>query len=434
MDFTLDEELEEVRALAREILTDRATTDRVRAAESSETHLDEELWSELGKAGLLGIAAPEEAGGAGLGLAALCVLLEEQGRFVAPVPLWPAAVAALAIAGHGTPAQRATLLPGVVDGTSRLTLALEEFGPADPAHPACAAHRQAAGRDESARDDAGRNAAGRDGAGRDGAGRDGAGRDGAGRDGAGRDGAGRDGAGRDSSARDGDGVPDGDGWRLTGTKAVVPSPFGASHVLVSAATEHGPGLFLVESGAEGVVWERAETTTHDLAGNLTLTGAPAQAVGTPGGGAVAWTLEHAAVALAALQLGVTQGALRHAVTYLTERRQFGRPLGGFQAVQHQLADCYIDIDALRVCLWQAVTALEEGPAPAAVLVAKWWAGDAGLTVAHRVQHVHGGIGVDVEYPVHRHFLWARQIAGTLGGPSADLARLGGVLATGPVTP
>ncbi|MEV0594698.1 acyl-CoA dehydrogenase family protein [Nonomuraea cavernae] len=381
MDFTLDEELEEVRALAHEIFTDRATTDRVRAAESSESHLDEALWTELGKAGLLGIAAPEEAGGAGLGLAGLCVLLEEQGRFVAPVPLWSAAVAALAIAGHGTPAQRATLLPGAVDGAFRLTLALEEFGPADPAHPTCAAHR----------DDAGQ--------------------------------ADRDAAGQG-----------GGGWRLTGTKAVVPSPFGASHVLVSAATEHGPGLFLVDSGAEGVVWEQAETTTHDLAGNLTLTGAPAQAVGTPGGGALAWTLEHAAVALAALQLGVTQGALRHAVTYLTERRQFGRPLGGFQAVQHQLADCYIDIDALRVCLWQAVTALEEGPAPAAVLVAKWWAGDAGLTVAHRVQHVHGGIGVDVEYPVHRHFLWARQIAGTLGGPSADLARLGGVLATGPVTP
>ncbi|MEU8247301.1 acyl-CoA dehydrogenase family protein [Nonomuraea sp. NPDC048916] len=422
MDFTLDEELEEVRALAHEIFTDRATTDRVRVAESSETHLDEALWSELGKAGLLGIAAPEEAGGAGLGLAALCVLLEEQGRFVAPVPLWPAAVAALAIAGHGTPAQRASLLPGAVDGTSRLTVALEEFGPADPADPACTARRDASGR----------GASGRDGSGRGGDVRDGDGRGGSGRGGDARDGDGRGGDARDGDARDGGGVPDGGGWRLTGTKAVVPSPFGASHVLVSAATEEGPGLFLVDSGAEGVAWERVETTTHDLAGNLTLTGAPAQAVGPPGGGAVTWTVERAAVALAALQLGVAQGALRHAVTYLAERRQFGRPLATFQAVQHQLADCYIDIDAMRVCLWQAVTTLAEGSATADVLVAKWWAGDAGLTVAHRVQHVHGGIGVDVDYPVHRHFLWARQIAGTLGGPSADLARLGAVLAAGPV--
>ncbi|MEV4461554.1 acyl-CoA dehydrogenase family protein, partial [Microbispora sp. NPDC049633] len=91
MDFTLDEELEAVRVLANEIFADRATTERVRAVEGSPARLDEELWAELGKAGLLGIALPEEAGGAGLGLGALCVLLEEQGRHVAPVPLWPAA-------------------------------------------------------------------------------------------------------------------------------------------------------------------------------------------------------------------------------------------------------------------------------------------------------------------------------------------------------
>lgn len=385
MDFTLDEELDAIRVLAGEIFADRATTGRVREVEGSPGRLDEELWAELGKAGLLGIALPEEAGGAGLGLGALCVLLEEQGRVVAPVPLWPAAVGALAVAAYGTAGQRADLLPGAADGTSRLTVALEEFGPADPAEPRCAARR------------------------------------------------------------------DGDGWRLTGVKAVVPSPFGAAHVLVSATAEgsltrddsatpedtagHGPGLFLVACDARGVSWEAAETSTHDLAGTLTLDGAPAQAVGAPGDGAVAWSIDRASVALAAVQLGVAQGALRHAVTHLSERRQFGRPLGAFQAVQHQLADCYIDIDAMRVCLWQAVTSLEEstedgGDAAAAVLVAKWWAGEAGLTVAHRVQHVHGGIGVDVDYPVHRYFLWARQISGTLGGPSADLAKLGAVIAAG----
>ncbi len=365
MDFTLDEELEAVRALANQIFADRATTERVREVEGSPGRLDEELWAELGKAGLLGIALPEEAGGAGLGLGALCVLLQEQGRHVAPVPLWPAAVGALAVAAHGTPEQRESLLPAAADGSSRLTVALEEFGPADPATPRCTARRRS------------------------------------------------------------------DGWRLTGVKAVVPSPFGAGHVLVSAAAEGGPGLFLVACDAEGVSWEAEETTTHDVAGTLTLDDATAQAVGTPGDGAVAWTIERAAVALAAVQLGVAQGAIRHAVAYLSERKQFGRPLGTFQAVQHQLADCYIDADAIRVCLWQAVTSLREGgDAAAAVLVAKWWAGDAGLTVAHRVQHVHGGIGVDVDYPVHRHFLWARQISGTLGGPSADLAKLGAVIAAG----
>ncbi|WP_433227086.1 acyl-CoA dehydrogenase family protein [Microtetraspora malaysiensis] len=153
----------------------------------------------------------------------------------------------------------------------------------------------------------------------------------------------------------------------------------------------------------------------------------------PGSGVLDQTIGRASVALAAVQLGVAQGALRLAAGYLGERRQFGRPLATFQAVQHQLADCYIDIEAMGVTMWQAVTSLEAGePADAAVLVAKWWAGEAGLNVVHRTQHLHGGIGVDVDYPVHRHFLWGKQISGTLGGASADLARLGAVLAAGPV--
>lgn len=365
MDFHLDEELLAVKGLARDILTDKAATDRLREIEQTDTRVDERLWAELAKAGLLGIALPEEHGGAGLGLDALCVLLEEQGRRVAPVPLWSAVVAAMAVAAHGTDAQRATLLPGAVEGASRITLALEEFGDAEPAAPTCVAEAH------------------------------------------------------------------GDHWRLTGTKAVVPSCAGAGHVLVSATSAQGPGLFLVDASADGANWEPTETTTRDRAGNLTLTGAPGEAVGAPDSGALTWTLDRAAAALAAIQVGVAEGALELAARYLSERQQFGRPLATFQSVQHQLADCYIDIDAMRVTLWQAVTSLSDqapGPAHRAVLVAKWWADQAGLDVVHRVQHLHGGIGVDVDYPVHRYFLWGKQIAVTLGGSAAALADLGAVLA------
>jgi alkylation response protein AidB-like acyl-CoA dehydrogenase len=364
MDFTLDEDLAAVRDLARQILTDRATPERLRAVETGGERIDEALWRSLGDAGLLGIAVPEDDGGAGLGLGALCVLLEEQGRTVAPVPVWPNAVAALAVAAHGTPAQRATLLPGAVDGTARLTVALEEFGPVEPSAPGCTAK------------------------------------------------------------------PDGDAWRLTGIKAVVPSPFGAAGVLVAAATEQGTGLFVVDPAADGVSWTAAETTTHDRSGHLELDGVVASALGAPGTGVLDTVLWQTAVALAAVQLGVTQGALAHAARYTSEREQFGRPLGTFQAVQHQLADCYIQIDALRVTLWQAVADLDDATpgAEAAALVTAWWAREGGLDVVHRVQHVHGGIGVDTDYPVHRHFLWGKQLAGTLGGPSAVLARLGAVIA------
>ncbi|NDU77017.1 acyl-CoA dehydrogenase [Actinomadura sp. DSM 109109] len=358
MDFTLGEELEAVRDLARQVFTDRATQERIRAAEASGRGIDAGLWAELAGTGLLGVALPVDAGGAGLGAAGLAVLLEEQGRAVAPVPVWPAVVAAMTVAAHG-PAEQREILPPVLDGSARPTVALEEFGPSDPAAPRCAAVRE------------------------------------------------------------------GGEWLLTGTKAVVPAPSGTSHVLVSASAPDGPGLFLAETSAAGASWEAAGTTAHDGAAHLTLDGVRARALPD---GALATALRLARVSLAALQTGVADGALRLAAGYLSGREQFGRPLATFQAVQHQLADCYIEIEALRVCLWHAVSLVDAGEdAETAVLVAKWWSDEGGLNVVHRVQHLHGGIGVDVDYPVHRHFLWGKQISGTLGGASFDLDLLGAAL-------
>ncbi|MFC7497197.1 MULTISPECIES: acyl-CoA dehydrogenase family protein [unclassified Nocardioides] len=354
MDFHLDEDLVAVRDLAREIFTDQATPDRAREVEGSDTRVDARLWGDLARAGLLGIALPEEHDGAGLGMPGLAVLLIEQGRRVAPVPLWSAGVAALVVASHGDDDERTRLLPGLASGATRLTLALEEYA-ADPARPGCVAR------------------------------------------------------------------PAGDGWTLTGTKAVVPTPVGADGVLVSASTPDGTGLFLVEAGA---TWETAAVTTHDLAGELRLDGSPAERVGGPG--TLADVLATAAVAVAAVQLGVARGALDLAAAYVSEREQFGRPLGTFQALQHQLADCWIDCESMEVTLWQAVVdAAEPG---LSALVAKWWCDQAGLDVVHRVQHVHGGIGVDVDYPVHRYFLWGKQLSSTLGGAAAALADLGDRLA------
>ncbi|MFD7291932.1 acyl-CoA dehydrogenase family protein [Streptomyces sp. NPDC059897] len=363
MDFSLGEDLEELRSLAREIFTDHATPERLRAVETSGSRVDDKLWTDLGAAGLLAAPLSEEAGGAALGLAGLSVVLEEQGCRVAPVPLWPAVLGALTVDAHGSAEQRAALLPHAADGTSRLTLALEEFAPAEPGTPLTTA------------------------------------------------------------------VPEGTGWRLTGIKAVVPSPAGAAHVLVAATTDAGTGLFLVRRDAPGTSWTPAETTTYDLSAHLDLDGTPAEAVGAPGSGVLEWVVDRARTALAAVQLGVAQGAVRYAADHLGAREQFGRPLATFQAVQHQLADCVIEIDAMRVTLWQAVTALVDGQdTEQAVLVAKWWAGEGGLNVVHRVQHVHGGIGVDTDYPVHRHFLWGKQLATTLGGAAGDLCRLGDLLA------
>lgn len=364
MDFTLDEELAAVRDLARDILTGEASTERIREVERSASQWDGQLWKTLAEAGLLGIALPPEHGGSGLGLGALSVLLTEQGRCLAPVPLWSASIAALTLATHGDPHQRAALLAGAADGSTRLTLALEEDAPADPAAPECRATRST------------------------------------------------------------------DGWQLTGTKILVPFPTGTAGVLVSATAAEGTGLFLVRTDVQGLTWERAESTANGATAHLTLHGVEAHALGPPGSGVLEWTLRRAVLGLTATQVGVVAGATELAADYLGERNQFGRPLGSFQALQHHLADCYIDIEAMRVTLWQAVTALEDGfVGDREVLVAQWWASQAGVDIVHRTQHAHGGIGVDVDYPAHRFFLWGRELATTLGGALPALTELGEVLAS-----
>ena len=139
----------------------------------------------------------------------------------------------------------------------------------------------------------------------------------------------------------------------------------------------------------------------------------------------------ALVGLCAIQLGVTERALCIAATYTTEREQFGRPIGSFQAVQQRMADAFIDVEAIRWTMWQAAWLLGQGGPPGREAgIAKFWAADAGARVAATAQQVHGGIGIDTTYPLFRYFLWAKHNELTLGSASAQLARLGAVYAEG----
>ena len=142
-----------------------------------------------------------------------------------------------------------------------------------------------------------------------------------------------------------------------------------------------------------------------------------------------WTVERARVALAATQLGVAQEALRRTAEYTSQRKQFGRPIGSFQGVALRAADAYIDVDCMRSTLWQALWRLDEGQTAAIeVGVAKWWASRGGQRVVHTAQYLHGGIGADIDYPIHRFFLWAKQLDLCLGGVSAQLSKLGALVA------
>jgi alkylation response protein AidB-like acyl-CoA dehydrogenase len=152
-----------------------------------------------------------------------------------------------------------------------------------------------------------------------------------------------------------------------------------------------------------------------------------------GEGIEAWSFERALVGCAATQVGVCERALEITTGYLKEREQFGAPLGALPPVQHRCADAYIALDALRWVTWQAAWRLAEGvPAWREARVAKFWAADAGSRITTATQHLHGGMGVDLDYPIHRYFLWAKALELAYGGATAQLVALGDDMArTGP---
>ncbi|OMC44942.1 acyl-CoA dehydrogenase family protein [Mycobacterium sp. IS-1264] len=361
MDFSFTEEQETVGKVARQLFEHRATPERLTELESGEVRFDEALWRELASSDLLGIALPESVGGSGGGFLELGVLLAEVGWSVAPVPVHATLMlGADTIARHGDSTIQQRYLPKVVDGSAILTAALAEPGNSDPTMPRTAARA------------------------------------------------------------------DGDAWILDGTKELVPAAQLADAIVVSALADDGPGLFIVEAATAGVIVTPATVTNGEPYADVELTGAVAHRLNnTPGADAVGSLYTRALVGLCAMQVGVAERALQFAASYTTEREQFGRPIGSFQAVQQRLADAFIDVEAIRWTTWHAAWLIDEGrPASREAAIAKFWAAEAGARVVASAQQVHGGMGIDVTYPLHRYFLWAKQIELSLGSASQQLARLG----------
>ena len=144
--------------------------------------------------------------------------------------------------------------------------------------------------------------------------------------------------------------------------------------------------------------------------------------------AAAWLAAHGTVGLCALQLGVLERALEMTAAYTQSRVQFGRPIGTFQAVRQRLADAYIDVEAVRLTMWQAAWQLATGLPATAIATAKFWAADAGHRVAHAAVHLHGGVGIDVSYPLHRYFTAGQAREFALGGATTQLRHIGAALA------
>jgi 3-oxocholest-4-en-26-oyl-CoA dehydrogenase beta subunit len=324
-------------------------------------------WADLAAAGVLAAGLPVSLDGAGLGLLEQCSVLVEVGRSASEVPYLASIVlGAGAVACFGTPEQQSRWAAPAGRGSVVLTAALAEEDGDDPGQPSSRASRRAAG-----------------------------------------------------------------SWVLSGVKTAVPYAPQAGLFLVPCTSSAGVRVFLVVPSDAGVRVETQQLTSLGPAGRLVLEGVVLGDDRVLGGADVAdWLVARATVGLCAVQAGVVERALELTAEHARTRVQFGRPIGAFQAVAQRLADAFVDVQAVRLTMWQAAWLLACGDASAgmAVATAKFWAADGGHRVAHTAVHVHGGLGIDVSYPVHRYFVAAKGNEFALGGATAHLRRIGAAMA------
>jgi acyl-CoA dehydrogenase len=223
---------------------------------------------------------------------------------------------------------------------------------------------------------------------------------------------------------------------LSGVKTAVEAAPEADLFLVPASSPDGVMVFLVAPSDGGVTVEPQSLTDFGAAGRVVLDRVVLsgdRVLGAPerGSEVAGWLVARATVGHCAAQAGVIERALELTAEHARTRVQFGKPIGAFQAVAQRLADAYIDVEAVRLTLWQAVWMLGSGSASdevaAAVATAKFWAAEAGHRVAHTAVHVHGGMGIDTSYPVHRYFTAAKHHEFALGGVTVQLRRIGAAL-------
>jgi alkylation response protein AidB-like acyl-CoA dehydrogenase len=216
---------------------------------------------------------------------------------------------------------------------------------------------------------------------------------------------------------------------LHGELLPVPWSTGAHALVVTAGLDDGVGAFVVEAAAPGVEVVDEQVITGEPTQSIRLDGAKAERLGDAD--TAEWLQQRTRALLLATVLGVCEGALAITAKYVSERQQFGSPIGTFQAVAHRAADAYVDTEAIRLTTLQALWRLDAGlDATGALDVAAFWAAEGSHRVVHAAQHLHGGIGMDLDYPIHRYFRWAKGLEALLGGRHSALVPLGAALAAG----
>lgn len=349
MDFHYSEDQRAIREMAESIFGDHCTDAYQAEWDRSGDSFDRALWAKLCEAGLPALLLSEQSGGSGLGLTDLSVLLQAQGRSLAPVPLFEHALAAAILESDGL------LTEAIASGEQVLTLSLDRL--LDARAPALRVS-----------------------------------------------------------------IENGHA-QLSGMAAAVLFGDAADGMVLSADANGTPCLVYVRAlDVKGVVRVSGRTQHHQGVADLHFEGVDVMLLSSVG---VDATLDRALAMLAALTLGVLEEQVKRAVAYTSERVQFGRPIGTFQAVQMRMADAHIDLEVMRTSMLQLLYRIDAGlPSSPQASATKFLASEASHRVGHGAQHVHGGIGVDQSYPIHRYLYWARAMAMRLGGAQAHLERLG----------
>jgi len=359
MNFAFSEEQEELRRSVRRFLDDKSPMTEVRRLMETTEGFDRAVWDQMAnQLGLQALTIPEEYGGAGFGYVELTVVLEETGGALLCAPYFSTvALGANALLSSGDEGAKKDLLPGIAAGETIATLALTE----------------------------------------------------------------------DTGRWDLDGVTlsaseSGGGWVLDGHKMFVIDGHVADLILVAGRTPRGLSLFAVEGGASGL--SRTALATMDQTrkqARLEFSGTPARLVGEEGAGGevLTRTLDLAAVALAAEQVGGAQRCLDMAVEYAKSRIQFGRPIGSFQAIKHKCADMLLEVESAKSAAYYAgwAAAEDSDELPVVASLAKSYCSEAYFHAAAENIQIHGGIGFTWEHDAHLYFKRAKSSELLLGDPS-----------------
>lgn len=349
MALVLTEEQSMLRDSARGLISDKAPVAHLRSLRDSKdaTGFSRELWRTFAEMGFSGLLVPDTFGGSGLGCVEAGIVMEEIGRTLMPSPFLATSVlAASALSRGGSEAQKAQYLPKIADGSLLAALAIDEG----------AKHRPLQTRLQATRS--------------------------------------------------------GNGFKLSGDKAFVVDGHTADLLIVAARTAGSAGdrngltLFLVDPKAKGLAVERtAMVDSHNAArivfDNVEVNADSVLGEVDQGFGLLEGVLNIGRGAVASEMVGLSDEVFGRTVTYLKERKQFGKAIGEFQALQHRAAQLYIDIEITRAAVLKALQALDADidKAATAVAVAKARAGTTATLAVQEGVQMHGGMGMTDQFDI-----------------------------------